>query len=527
MTKKYNMTSGADYLNASGFAEDIYVQAWAGNDIVSATAFNDFLDGGNGADTLSGGAGDDTIYSGSGAVGWDSLFGGAGDDKFLDDSGKARMYGGQGDDEYVVTLMPGQLTTSYQLVQIIEYANEGYDRAKVIAFDGVTRRFDQADIGHLEEINITSYLANPDPDAGPAKGIHIIGNSRVGELITAQLNSAPAGGSVWLEGLAGNDTILGSGTRFILDGGDGNDVLEAGSANDRLLGGTGSDKLTGNAGADTLDGGAGNDTLDGGQGADNLVGGAGDDTYQVDEATDRVIEGAYAGTDTVITILSTYTLAANLENLSYNGFGNFLGIGNAGSNEIRGGLIHDTLRGGDGMDRLFGNLGHDSLDGGASSDALFGEIGNDTLDGGESWDILEGGSGNDLLRGGQGADKLTGGAGADTLTGGTDADRFVFTAASDSTTALRDRITDFQKGGIDLIDLSAIDANTTLAGNQAFTWRGRTQDVDIGRPMAGDLWARENGAGTELRADLNGDGTVDFAVTVQNAWWLSASDLVL
>ena len=36
---------------------------------------------------------------------------------------------------------------------------------------------------------------------------------------------------------------------------------------------------------------------------------------------------------------------------------------------------------------------------------------------------------------------------------------------------LRDIITDFTHGQ-DKIDLSAIDANTRVAGNQAFTWRG-------------------------------------------------------
>ncbi len=68
---------------------------------------------------------------------------------------------------------------------------------------------------------------------------------------------------------------------------------------------------------------------------------------------------------------------------------------------------------------------------------------------------------------------LRGGAGKDTLTGGIGGDRFVFAATGDSVTgANADRITDFSRAQGDRIDLSAIDANTGAAGNQAFTFIG-------------------------------------------------------
>ncbi len=77
---------------------------------------------------------------------------------------------------------------------------------------------------------------------------------------------------------------------------------------------------------DVLDGGAGNDTLNGGGGDDVLIGGWGNDTYVVENAGDVVIEYLGQGTDTVLTTLATYTLAQNLEYLTYTGAGRFCRI---------------------------------------------------------------------------------------------------------------------------------------------------------------------------------------------------------
>ncbi|WP_159442824.1 beta strand repeat-containing protein, partial [Agrobacterium rosae] len=130
--------------------------------------------------------------------------------------------------------------------------------------------------------------------------------------------------------------------------------LSGTAANDLLVGGDGNDVILSLAGNDVILAGSGNDTLDGGAGADTLVGGAGNDTYVIDDAGDVVVENAGGGTDLVRTALASYTLGANVENLTYTGTVAFAGTGNALNNVIRGGAGADTLDGGTGNDTLNG-----------------------------------------------------------------------------------------------------------------------------------------------------------------------------
>jgi len=101
--------------------------------------------------------------------------------------------------------------------------------------------------------------------------------------------------------------------------------------------------------------------------------------------------------------------------------------------------------------------------------------GNDRLNGNEGDDFLDGGNGIDTITGGTGKDSIIGGVGKDKLTGGAGQDKFIYNSVADSGvgSSLRDTITDF-KGSTDkdFIDLSAIDAFTGTAGNQAFVFIG-------------------------------------------------------
>lgn len=171
---------------------------------------------------------------------------------------------------------------------------------------------------------------------------------------------------------------------------------------------------------------------------------------------------------------------------------------------------------------LGSTAGEDQIDGGAGDDTIMGLDGADRLYGGSGKDQIEGGAGHDRLYGDSGDDRLIGGAGADTLTGGAGGDRFVFLALSDSAGPNLDLIADFGQGG-DKIDLSALDANTLLSGDQGFSWLGTAAFSNA----AGQLRYETVGGTRNLYGDVNGDGTADFQIQLAGTSKLAVGDFVL
>ncbi len=273
--------------------------------------------------------------------------------------------------------------------------------------------------------------------------------------------------------LTGTGAINGTGNslnNFLLSDSASHNLNGAGG-NDTLVGGEGNDTLTGGNGNDSLAGGAGNDLLRGGTGIDTLEGGAGNDTY--DSFGDVIIEAADAGIDTVLSSIS-FTLGANLENLTLLGTGNLNGTGNSlsntitgngGNNILNGRVGNDTLVGGDGNDTYIIDSGADvaieaadaGVDSVQASASVFlsanvenltllgtGNLGgtgnslNNLLIGNSGNNNLNGADGNDTMQGGAGNDVLIGGAGNDILVGGLGNDLFLFNGTSRDVDTLRD-----------------------------------------------------------------------------------------
>ncbi|WP_304523966.1 family 16 glycosylhydrolase [Acuticoccus kalidii] len=206
---------------------------------------------------------------------------------------------------------------------------------------------------------------------------------------------------------------------------------------------------------------------------------------------------------------------------------NFTG---SGANEaLRGTAASDMIRAGGGDDVVNGGAGFDTIWGGAGNDHLIGKAGEDHLVGGAGNDSLAGNAHDDVLRGGAGDDTLDGGRGTDTMVGDDGADTFLFRSVADSPAGpARDRVADFDAQWGDMIDLSAIDANMLVDGDQSFHFLRRAEFGS--RPGTGDqgeLRYEASGNGILLQGDVDGDGVADFEVYLNGTASLFADALVL
>lgn len=95
------------------------------------------------------------------------------------------------------------------------------------------------------------------------------------------------------------------------------------------------------------------------QGTGRLAAGDGDDTYVIGSSSSVVIENLNAGVDTIVSWMSSYTLGANVENLTMMQAGT--GNGNELVNRIVGSSGNDVINGKGGNDWLTGNGGKDTF----------------------------------------------------------------------------------------------------------------------------------------------------------------------
>ena len=325
------------------------------------------------------------------------------------------------------------------------------------------------------------------PDLGDAPGV----------FVSPTTLTAPAGGGMVTAGdrastLTGSDqadTLLGGRGSDWIDGGNGADELRSTAGNDTMIGGddgsddyfvggSGHETMIDGPGNDTMIARAGNDTLSSGGGNDTLVGGPGDDVLH-----------AFGGADEI--------LAQGDDDLVFAGTGADFVAGGAGNDTLRGEGDDDILLGQGDADEIYGGDGHDTMNGGGGADLLVGQPGEDVLDGF---------------------------VGVDTLRGGGDNDTYVFSDASHTGVGAgnRDVIGTWGQGA-DRIDLSAIDADPSTAGDDAFAFLGGGGHTGAG----GTLRVYADAGSTIVAGDLDGDSLDDFQIQIVGTVSLTAADFIL
>jgi len=281
-----------------------------------------------------------------------------------------------------------------------------------------------------------------------------------------------------------------------------------GLEDDRVVGLGGNDTIYTGAGNDFLDGGEGENFYSDGDGDDTVLGGSGTDVVQVDAGNDIYygeggidilwfdwihsgfsgsIKDAYQGVRVDLSLTSA-------QDLGEFGIDRFFGFEN-----VAGSYGDDTLLGTDGVNHINGYYGNDILYGRGGDDELVGYDGADTLIGGLGQDDIDNGNGMvDTSR---------------------DVVRYESLKDSGTTDATRDTISSFTKGQ-DKIDLSQIDANLSLKGNQAFkVVKGFTKAF-------GEVKLVKSGADTIVQVDGDKDSAVDMTIYVFNAH-LTKADFIL
>ncbi|MEI6643950.1 MAG: calcium-binding protein [Novosphingobium sp.] len=505
----------------------------SGNDnanVLTGNSANNVLSGLGGNDTLNGGAGNDTMA------------GGLGDDIYVvDASGDVvSEQAGQGTDTVQTVLAAYTLTTNVEnLTFTNSSAHSGTGNTLNNVITGNSGN-DVLDGGAGADTLIggagnDSYVVDNVGDVvteAAAQGTDLV-TASISWTLGANLENLTLSGTSAINGTGNGDAnvLTGNSANNVLTGLGGNDTLNGGTGNDTLVGGLGDDIYvvdvagdvvteavgegtdavqtvlaaytlganlenltftnssshsgTGNTLANVITGNSGADVLDGGAGADTLVGGAGNDSYVVDNAGDVTTEVAGGGTDLVTASLS-WTLAANVDNLTLSGTSAIDGTGNADANLITGNTANNVLAGMDGNDTLIGGLG------------------------------------NDTLQGGIGNDRLTGGNGNDTLNGGAGADTFVFDTAPNASTNL-DTVQDFTSAS-DVLSISravftgfaatgAMSVDAFWSGNGVNAAHDAT-DRFIYNTATGALWYDADGTGATAAvqvAVLTGAPTLAFS----------------
>ena len=479
--------SATNFENAiGGSGDDTIIGDGSSNDLNGGDG-NDSLNGGTGNDTLDGAGGNDALL---GSGGTDTLLGGEGDDTLLGGNGGDLLGGGTGTDRAQYLDAPTGVSADLQApgtntgfaagdsyYSIEDLFGSNFD--DTLAGDAASNHIWGADGGDaLLGRNGLDSLYGMDGDdtlLGGGGGDLLIGGAGTDR---AQYLDAPTGVTADLQS-PGSNTGYATGDSYVsiedLFGSNFDDNLRGNAVSNHIWGADGNDIIFGRNGVDSLYGMNDDDTLVGGGGGDVLIGGAGTDRAQYNDAPSGVV--------------------ADLQTPGGNtGYA-------AGDSYVS-------------IEDLYGSDYDDTLRGNAGPNAIWGADGNDVIVGRDGADTLYGGNDDDIIIGQAGLDILYGNAGNDT---------FVYQDTADSAAgAQRDQILDFVQGA-DIVNLLNIDANTTVAGNQAFNFIG----YSVFHGVAGELHAFVSSGNSVVAGDVDGDSNADFSILVAGLTNLTGSDFFL
>jgi Ca2+-binding RTX toxin-like protein len=392
------------------------------------------------------GTGGNDVIAGSAAD--DRLEGGDGNDDLRSGAGTDSLHGGAGND----ALYFGSSFGAGDL------ADGGPGRDALVLQGNVAVVLTDASIAGIESISLQSGATTKFGDTANNRYDFSVttadGNVSAGQQLIVNGQSLLAGEDLTFDGSAETDG------KFLIYAGHGTDVLKGGAGVDVFF-------FEGDRWGpdDRVDGGAGRDAvvISGGTGLKQVTFGANSLTNVESISVNATLASDPSAKPSYAFVLHNGNVTAG---------GNLIVNGNS--------LVDPTQ-----------TL---SVDGSAVQDGTL---------------TMYGGAGNDAFKGGAGADLLYGGLGKDTLTGNAGADLFQFRSASESSVANPDAVLDFQ-AGVDRIHLVNMDANSTVAGDQAFTFIG----ANAFDGTAGQLRAYESGGTWFVEGDTDGNGAADFAIAV-------------
>lgn len=451
----YDGGSGIDTITFTSTTLGITVNLAAGSNHATGTEID--TDQIANVENVTGGSGNDTISGNSAA---NVLLGGAGNDTLKGAAGNDTLTGGDGTDTADYTSAASGVTANLSSGTSSNDGDSGSDT--------------------LSGIENLTGSSSADTFTGDGIANVLIGNGGADSLTGGAGNDTLRGGTGndTIDGGTDTDTVdystaaaavtvnLGSGTASN-DGDGGSDTL---SNIENVIGSAYNDSITGSNSSNLLNGGAGNDTISGSGADDTIIGGAGNDTISGNGNTDTVDYSGAAGGINVSLVAGGTTSGgdgdggtdtiSSVENITGSAYADTI-TGSTSANTLSGLAGNDTISGDSGNDILMGGAGNDSLDGGSNTDTASyslaasgvnatlgsgttsggdGDGGTDTftgienLTGSDHADTLNGDGNANTILGGAGNDTLRGGAGNDTLNGGTDTDTVTYSTAAAAVT---------------------------------------------------------------------------------------------